>query len=74
MADTFCPCLGDADRVGFANRSIPHWRRLAKIIIFVSLPLKSVNSPCLGNANIYVPSSVGKEFILFIISTRKNIF
>ena len=27
---TFCPCLGDADRVCFANRSIPHWRRLAR--------------------------------------------
>ena len=23
------PCLGDADRVCSANRSIPHWRRLA---------------------------------------------
>ena len=29
-AATFCPCLGDADRVRFANRSIPHWRRLIK--------------------------------------------
>ena len=33
---TFCPRLGDADRVCFANRSIPHWRRLAKILAFVS--------------------------------------
>ena len=27
-AATFCPSLGDANRVRFANRSIPHWRRL----------------------------------------------
>ena len=33
---TFCPSLGDADRVCFANRSIPHRRRLAKILAFVS--------------------------------------
>ena len=33
---TFCPCLGDADRVCFANRSISHWRRLAKIPASVS--------------------------------------
>ena len=26
---TFCPSLGDADRVCFANRSIPHWGRLS---------------------------------------------
>ena len=32
----FCPCLGDADRVCFANRSIPHWRRLAKCPDFSS--------------------------------------
>ena len=25
----FCLCLGDADRVCFANRSIPRWRRLS---------------------------------------------
>ena len=37
-ADTFCPCLGDADRVCSANRSIPHWRRLA--IRLVSLKTK----------------------------------
>ena len=30
------PCLGDADRVCFANRSIPHWRRPAKILASVS--------------------------------------
>ena len=30
------PCLGDADRVRFANRSIPRRRRLAKIPAFVS--------------------------------------
>mgnify|MGYP004647916773 CR=1 len=36
VADTFYPCLGDADRVCSANRSIPHWRRLAKILAFVS--------------------------------------
>ena len=38
-AATFCPCLGDADRVRFANRSIPHWRRL------VVTPVRAQTSP-----------------------------
>ncbi len=33
-ADTFCPSLGDADRICSANRSIPHWRRLSTRFFF----------------------------------------
>ena len=36
-AATFYPCLGDADRVCSANRSIPHWRRLARCPCFLKI-------------------------------------
>ena len=39
------PCLGDADRVRFANRSIPRRRRLAKIPAFVSALTLSTPAP-----------------------------
>ena len=43
---TFCPSLGDADRVCFANRSIPRRRRLAKCPDFVSVQT-SPRPPCI---------------------------
>ena len=36
----FCPSLGDADRVCSANRSIPHWRRLAIRIVSLKTKLR----------------------------------
>ena len=39
------PCLGDADRVCSANRSIPHWRRLAKCPDFVSARTTATPAP-----------------------------
>ena len=36
----FCPCLGDADRVCFANRSIPRWRRLSIRFFFCKIRRK----------------------------------
>ena len=34
------PSLGDADRVCFANRSIPHWRRLSSAFSFAKAGAK----------------------------------
>ena len=45
------PCLGDADRVCSANRSIPHWRRL----------IKHIDADCIDE----IPPSVLMQLFIF---------
>ena len=54
----FDPCLGDADRVYFANRSIPRRRRLAKCPDPVSAHIRPTHAHLIMRACTHCPTHI----------------